>query len=108
LRMREVEEERRRHEGLQRREYSLLERRREIAQEREGSATQLALQDTKMQPAADDYDADELALWSAPAALRQARRLSYKSTRREENFDAITQSLARLNAKFAREATPAH
>ena len=61
-----------------------------------------ALQRKDMGAEATSFDADELSLWSAQA--RHPVQLTYLSPQEHESLDAITHSLARLNAKFAREA----
>lgn len=66
------------------------------------SPAQLALQHKYMGAEATDFDADELSLWSAQAQRPAA--LTYMSPQQHESLDAITHSLARLSAKFAREA----
>jgi hypothetical protein len=78
------------------------ERRRYMLAEGRISPQQLALQRKDMRAEATSFDADELSLWSAQA--RHPVQLTYLSPQEHESLDAITHSLARLNAKFAREA----
>ena len=66
------------------------------------SPQQLALQRKDMRAEATSFDADELSLWSAQA--RHPVQLTYLSPQEHESLDAITHSLARLNAKCARDA----
>ena len=86
----------------ERRQHNMLAQRHNMLAQRHLSPAQLALQHKYMGAEATDFDADELSLWSAQAQRPAA--LTYMSPQQHESLDAITHSLARLSAKFAREA----